>query len=67
MKFDLGRFITKMYSASIGYMDPSRNYMQMMEILKSARKEVFKDDVLCIGEINDIDEIIINGVTFKKI
>ena len=67
MKFDLGRFLTKLDGASIGSLNSNNNYLRMCDILKSVKEELFDEEVLCIGEIKkDIDEIVIRGISFKK-
>ncbi len=67
MTFDLGRFLTKLDGASIGSLNSNNNYLRMCDILKSAKEELFDEEVLCIGEIKkDIDEIVIRGISFKK-
>ncbi len=68
MKFDLGKFLMKLDGASIGSLNSNYNYSRMCDILKSAKKELFNEEVLCVGEIKkDIDEIVIRGISFKKI
>ncbi len=68
MKFDLGKFLMKLDGASIGSLNSNYNYSRMCDILKSAKEELFDEEVLCIGEIKkDIDEIVIRGISFKKI
>ncbi len=67
MKFDLGKFLMKLDGASIGSLNSNYNYSRMCDILKSAKEELFDEEVLCIGEIKkDIDEIVIRGISFKK-
>ncbi len=68
MKFDLGKFLMELNGASIGSLNPNNNYLRMCDILKSAKEELFDEEVLCIGDVKkDIDEIVIRGISFKKI